>query len=320
MKHLQNPYLPVAVLLLLLGFLGYKTFFDSRYSKIEKDILTLNYQQNIGLKNEYTELADRAWRGAKGHIKETYGLGKSDATKKLNAHLEKQSERLKNIYKETHEKYFEKPRVSLRELETIVVEGKEVETAKFPPKVQSSEIVTAFEVYIKKASALDSALANRYEGFVFEEGMTNAELEDFYFDTDEYLRAFHYSRFEAQLATMYYEDTKLLSRQYLLYPLDLKATDIKVMPYVHYDTKKKDNHYYISTMSVVPFDRETTRLVFPENVETKFDENGFIIIPKEFRTGMQKFAVRMKTMDNRDTIFTLKQDFGYLNNYYKDEK
>lgn len=318
MKHLQNPYLPVAILLLLLGFFGYQTFFDSRYSETEKDILGYNYHQNRELRDEYQELAGKAWRSAERHI-ESNGIDENDTTRKIHTRFKKQRDELDKIYRNVHEQYFEKPRVELIEIVTVSYEGKEVEMPKFPPKVPSSNIVTAFEEYIKKVSVIDSVLSKRYKNFVFEDGMTNEELEDFYFDTDDYLRAFHYSRFEAQLATMYYEDSKMLSQKYLLYPLDLKIEDIKVVPYVHYE-KGKYKPYYISTMSVIPFDKETTRLIDPANIETKFDENGFIIIPKEFRKGIQKFAVKVPTfLEGGDTILTIKQDFDYLNKYYKDE-
>lgn len=318
MKYLQNPYLPTAILLLLLAFLGYKTFFDSRYSKTEKEIFGYNYHQNIGLKQEYEYLASNALGSAKKNIDETYGTKENDYVKKIYARFNKQRDELQKIYQETHNNYFEEPRFKLVE-EKVKSNPKYTEertVVEFP----NLKVVTAFNEYVKKVSALDSSLSKHYKDFVFEEGMTNEELDDFYFDTDDYLRAFHYSRFEAQLATLYYEDAKLLSRKYFLFPLDLKAEDIKVVPYVHYE-KGKDKPYYITTMSVVPFDKENTRIVYPENVETKFDENGFIIVPKEFRKGIQLFSVKIPTLlKGRDTIFSIKQDFDYLNTYYKDEE
>lgn len=317
MKYLQNPYLPTAILLLLLAFLGYKTFFDERYTQTEKEIFGYNYHQNIGLKEEYTGLAARAWHSVGRHFEE-HGVEENDYIKKVDARFKKQRDKLQKIYQETHNTYFEEPRFELvkEKVKSNPKYTEERTVVEFP----NLKVVTAFNEYVQKVSALDSSLSKRYQGFVFEEGMTNEELDDFYFDTDDYLRAFHYSRFEAQLATMYYEDAKLLSRKYFLFPLALKAEDIKVVPYVHYK-KGKDKPYYITTMSVVPFDKENTRLVYPENVETKFDENGFIIVPKEFRKGEQLFGVKIPTLlKGGDTTLIIKQDFDYLNTYYKDEE
>ncbi|WP_375559363.1 hypothetical protein ACE193_16705 [Bernardetia sp. OM2101] len=317
MKYLKNPYLPTTILLLLLTFFGYKTFFDERYTQTEKEIFGYNYHQNIGLKQEYEYLASNALGSAKKSIDETYGTKENNDVKKIHARFKKQRDELQKIYQETHNTYFEEPRFELvkEKVKSNPKYTEERTVVEFP----NLKVVTAFNEYVQKVSALDSSLSKRYQDFVFEEGMSNEELDDFYFDTDDYLRAFHYSRFEAQLATMYYEDAKLLSRKYFLFPLALKAEDIKVVPYVHYQ-KGKDKPYYVTTMSVVPFDKENTRLVYPENVETKFDENGFIIVPKEFRKGMQKFQVQIPTLLQSDTSFVIVQDFNYLNTYYKDEK
>lgn len=316
MKYLQNPYLPTVILLLLFAFFGYKTFFDSRYSETEKEIFGYNYYQNIGLKQEYTELAEKTGNSARRHFEEQ-GSEENKEVKEIHTRFQEQRNELRKIYQEIHNNYFEEPRVKL--VEEKVKSNPNYTEERTVIEFPNLKVVTAFNEYVQKVSALDSSLAKRYQDFVFEEGMTNKELDDLYFNTDDYLRAFHYSRFEAELATLYYEDTKLLSRKYFLLPLDLKIEDIKVVPYVHYKTGK-DKPYYVSTMSIVPFDKENTRLVYPENIETKFDENGFIIIPKEFRKGIQKFEVRLPTLFQSDTSFVIVQDFDYLNTYYKYEK
>ncbi len=317
MKYLQNLYFPTAILLLLLTFFGYKTFFDSQYSETEKEIFGYNYNQNIGLKQEYTELAARAWSSVGRHFEES-GVEENNDVKKIHTRFKKQRDELQKIYQEIHNTYFEEPRFELvkEKVKSNPKYTEERTVVEFP----NLKVVTAFNEYVKKVSALDSSLLKRYQDFVFEEGMNNEKLDNFYFDTDDYLRAFHYSRFEAQLATLYYEDAKLLSRKYFLFPLDLKAEDIKVVPYVHYQ-KGKEKPYYVTTMSVIPFDKQNTRIVYPENIETKFDENGFIIVPKEFRKGIQLFSVKIPTLlKGGDTIFSIKQDFDYLNKYYKDEE
>lgn len=308
MKHLKSPYFPLFILLIILSAFGYRSFFDADYTQTEKEIFALNYHQNLGLRQEYANLAQRTQKNAQGKFREEGGE-QNDCAREMYKSLEIKMNNLSKIYEGIHLNYFEKTKVELKEEE-------------FPPKLSNPKVVTAINEYVQKVSKLDSSLANNYKDFVFEEGMTDKELDDFYFDTDDYLRAFHYSRFEVELSKMYYEDIKQLSQNYFLYPLPMKIEDAKVVPYVWYDRSSNldKGKYTIKTMSVFSFDKLKSRLVYPKNIETEFDENGFIIIPKEFQKGVQLFQVKIPILCDRDTTLGIKIDFDYRDTYYKNEK
>ncbi|WP_375559733.1 hypothetical protein ACE193_18670 [Bernardetia sp. OM2101] len=304
MKYLKNPLFPLFILSVILSVFGYNYFFYD-YTEIEKSVFSHNYQQNIDLKYEYINLAERTKKEAENKFLEE-GRKENEFSEKTYKSLKTKMDSLGKIYSDIHLNYFEKPRLELRE-ETLP-NTKEV-IPKFPPKVPNIKIVSVFNEYIKKVSELDSSLASSYKNFVFEEGMTDEQLHDFYFDADDYLRAFHYSRFEAQLANMYYEDSKQLTQSYFLYPLDLKIEDAKVVPYIEHHSNL--GKYSIAAMSVFPFNKQKSTLIYSENIETKFDENGFIIFPKEFQKGMQQFGVRIPLLNGNDTTLTMKIDFDY---------
>ena len=305
MKYLKNPLFPLIALAIILSIFGYNYFFDD-YTEIERSVFSHNYGQNIGLKYEYINLAQRIQGEARSKFLESGGEENEYSTKTYKS-LQTKMDSLSKIYESIHLNYFENPRIELRE-EEIEPNTKEV-LPKFPPKVPNLKIASIFQEYIKKVSELDSSLASSYKNFVFEEGMTEEQLYDFYFDDDDYLRAFHFSRFEAQLANMYYEDSKQLTQSYFLYPLDLKIEDAKVVPYIDYHSNL--GKYSIAATTVFPFNKQKSTLIYSENIETKFDENGFIIFPKEFQKGIQQFGVRIPLLNGNDTTLTMKIDFDY---------
>ena len=282
MKHLKSPYFPLFILLIILSAFGYRSFFDADYTQTEKEIFALNYHQNLGLRQEYANLAQKTQKNAQGKFREEGGE-QNDCAREMYKSLEIKMNNLSKIYEGIHLNYFEKTKVELKEEE-------------FPPKLSNPKVVTAINEYVQKVSKLDSSLANNYKDFV--------------------------SRFEVELSKMYYEDIKQLSQNYFLYPLPMKIEDAKVVPYVWYDRSSNldKGKYTIKTMSVFSFDKLKSRLVYPKNIETEFDENGFIIIPKEFQKGVQLFQVKIPILCDRDTTLGIKIDFDYRDTYYKNEK
>lgn len=304
MKHLKNPLFPLFILSIILLTFGYNYFLND-YTEIERNIFSHNYGQNIALKYGYVNLAQMTQGKVRGRFLDA---GEEDEySKNTYTSLQTKMDSLSKIYEHISINCFEKPRLELRE-EEIEQDTKRM-IPKFPPKYPNLKIVSIFQEYIRKVSELDSSLASSYANFVFEEGMTNEQLNDFYFDANDYLRAFHYSRFEAQLATMYYEDSKQLAQEYFLYPLDLKMENLKVIPYVEHHSNL--GKYSIATTAVFSFDEQKSTLVYPKNIETKFDKNGFIIFPKEFQKGIQQFGVTIPSTTGYDTTLIMKMNFDY---------
>ncbi|AFM05203.1 hypothetical protein Fleli_2850 [Bernardetia litoralis DSM 6794] len=190
-------------------------------------------------------------------------------------------------------------------------------------KIEELQLTTAFQNYVEKASKIDSTIAKNYQNFVFEKGRTDSEIIDFYFDTDSYLQAFHYSRFEVQLAQMYYEDVKTLIDKFSLSPYTLNIEDAQIIPIIF--PKRKDDkftdEYRIETLTCFPFEKKKAKIVFPENIKTTFDENGFIIIPKELRKGKDtRFDILVQLACGKDTILNINLNSESRKKYFANEK
>jgi hypothetical protein len=302
MKHLQKPILPLLILILILSAFGYREFVED-YTKTEKEILKYSYEQNQTIKNDFLyRIKDKKRRSFEEFENESICL-KDDFDKKT-AGLEK-------IYLETLKNYF----VSDEKIKEFNQNSKENYSPKIP-NIETLQLSTAFQNYVEKISKVDSTLAENYQNFVFEKGKTD-------FDADFYLQAFHYSRFEVQLAQMYYEDVKTLIDKFTLSPYNLKIEDAKIIPYIIPERKNNEftGEYRIETVTCFPFDKQKAKLVFPENIETTFDENGFIIIPKEFRKGEQaRFGVRIPMACGKDTVLSIKMGFDHRKKYFDNEK
>lgn len=301
MKYLKKPHLPIFILSILLSAFGYSEFIKEKYTKQEKMILINGYEQNKGLRNIHLSLVSRVERNAKDNLLEQ---GNESCAKEKYSNFEKKIDKLKEICIEILENHFDNKTKN--------------EEENLPVKINNPKVVTAFYHYIDKVSKLDTIFAKKYKDFVFENGMNDEQINDFYFDTDDYLRAFHFARFEAQFAKMYYEDAKLLLRQNFVAPYGLKIEEAKDIPFVMpaRNKKAKKNEYNISSITAFPFDK-SARLTYPEGITTSFDENGFIIIPKEYRTGRQKFQVKFPVGCDKDTIFSIDIDFEGIENFYK---
>ncbi|AFM03534.1 hypothetical protein Fleli_1096 [Bernardetia litoralis DSM 6794] len=306
MKYLKKPHLPIFILFVLLSAFGYNEFIKEKYTKQEKMILIHGYEQNIGLKNIHLDLVYRLEQDAERNLLEQ---GSDSCAKENYSNFKHKIEKLEQIRIRTFDSCFNnKTTININDGNEDI----------FVPKINTPKIATAFYDYVDRVSKLDTMFARKYKDFVFEEGMNDEQINDFYFDTDDYLRAFHFARFEAQLSKMYYEDTKLLLRQNFVAPYGLKIEEAKDIPFImpERNKKAKKNEYNISSITAFPFDK-SARLIYPEGVTTSFDENGFIIIPKEYRTGRQKFQVKFPVGCDRDTIFNIDIDFEGIEKFYK---
>lgn len=311
MKYLQKPIFPLVVLILILSAFGYREFLED-YTKTEKEILKYSYEQNQIIKNEFLDRIKDKKKGAYQEFQyERLAVClKEDFNKKMNS--------LEKAYSQTATKYF----VSEEKIKEFNQNSKENYSPKIP-NTEKLQLKTAFQNYVEKASKVDSAFAKNYQNFVFEKGKTDTQINDFYFDTDSYLQAFHYSRFEAQLAQLYYEDVKILLDKFALSPYNLDINDAKIIPILIPSLKndKPTGEYHIEIVTCFPFDKQKAKIVFPENVETTFDENGFISIPKELRKGnLTRFGIRVPLACGKDTILNITMDFEYRKKYFNDEK
>lgn len=304
MKYLKKPHLPIFILFILLSSFVYNEFIKEKYTKAEKMILVKGYEKNIHLKNSYLHLAYRLEEDRKDNLASQQG---DKCAVENYSKLELKLGKLREICFETLKICFDNK---------ITDEANEKDYS--PLKINNPKVVTAFYDYIDKVSKLDTIFAKKYHDFVFENGMNDQQISDFYFDTDDYLRAFHYSRFEAQFTKMYYEDAKLLTQENYYAPFGLKIEEAKVIPYLipSRDENAKENEYSIFEFVCFPFNK-TARIVYPENITTKFDKNGFIVIPKKYRKGKQEFKIKFPISCDRDTIMSAQIDFEGLENFYK---
>ncbi len=311
MKHLQKPFFPLIILILILSAFGYREFVED-YTKTEKEILKYSYEQNKNLKNDFLSRIEKNKRETHEY---SQAILTSICSKK---ELDKKMDGLEKAYSETTKRYF----VSEEKIKESNQNSKENYSPKIP-NINELQLSTAFQNYVEKVSKIDSAIAKSYQNFVFEKGKTDAQINDFYFDTDSYLQSFHYSRFEIQLAQMYYEDVKVLLDKFVLAPYNLDINDAKTVPYIVPERKdgKFTDKYRIETVNCFPFDKEKTKIVFPKNVKTTFDENGFIIIPKELRKGDNaRFSILVPLACGKDTVLSVVMDFEYPKKYFNDEK
>ena len=311
MKLIQKPIFPLFILTLIVSAYGYREFIKE-YNDTEKQILKYSYEQNQGIKNEFLDRIAKSRRTLQDEIEERL------TSICLKEEFDNKIQKLETVYTETLKNYF----VSETEIQSFNQNTKEKNLVKIP-NTEKLKFQTAFQSYAKRVSKIDSAIAQTYQNFEFEKGRTDKEINDFYFDTDEYLQAFHYSRFEIQLAQMYYDDVKILIDKFALAPFNLDIKDAKVIPYI-IPTKKDGkftDEYRIETVTCFPFDREQTKVVFPKDMKTVFDENGFIVIPQEYRTGdSTRFDVQFPIDCGRDTTISTFIYFEIYKEHFTNEK
>ncbi|WP_291725436.1 hypothetical protein [Bernardetia sp.] len=311
MKLLQKPILPLFILILIASAFVYRDFIKD-YNDTEKQILKYSYEQNQGIKQEFLRRVEQNKRRLEDEIE-----GRM-ITICLNEEFDGKIKQLNEVYAQTVKNYF----VS----KDKILEFNKNSDYKYLnkiPKLKELQLQTAFQYYIKEVSKVDSTIAQTYQDFVFEKGRSDQEIYDFYFDTDKYLQAFHYSRFEIELAQMYYDDVKVLVDKFSLAPFNLDIKDAKVVPFIIPTIKdeKFTDEYSIETITCFPFDRQNTKVVYPKGMETVFDENGFIVIPKEYRKdSLARFEVQFPIDCGRDTTLGIVIDFKTYNEYFNDEK
>ena len=310
MQHLQKTIFPFIILILILSAFGYREF-SNRYTETEKEILKYNYEQNQTIKKEFLERIKDKKRRADEDFK-AQGF-----TTCLKEEFDKKINSLEKVYLETVKNYF----VNEQKMKEFNQNSEKNYSPKIP-NIEDLRLKTAFQNYVKNASKIDSIIAQNYQNFVFEKNRTNSEINDFYFDTDSYLQTFHYSRFEVQLAQMYYEDVKTLIDNFTLAPYNIDMEDARIIPFIipSFKDKKPTGEYRIETVTCFPFEKQKAKLVFPENIKTTYDENGFIVIPKELRKGNNaRFGVRMPLACGKDTVLSVTIDFTGHEKYFKNE-
>ena len=154
-------------------------------------------------------------------------------------------------------------------------------------------LIPIFKRYIKEAKNINKILKKRYENFDLENNLNNSQLNQLYFARSELESKYHLARFKAQLLEMYYDDIKFLEKETLANPVEGILSNYIVKPQIfergNSDFFKGKNILHL--LLLVPFDTTKAKIIFPKNVETHFDEKGFLIIPPFLRNSCKKLIV-----------------------------
>jgi hypothetical protein len=177
-------------------------------------------------------------------------------------------------------------------------------------KQKNISLIPIFEKYIKEAQNVNPILKKRYENFDLENNLTDSELNQIYFSRNELESNYHLARFKAQLLEMYYDDIKFLEQETIISKTETILSNYIIKPYIFSSGSYtygayKDNNVLDLTL-LVPFDTTKAKIIFPKNVETRFDEKGFLIIPPSLRNSGKKLIVG--GICGTDSIFYIKED------------
>ncbi|WP_375560396.1 hypothetical protein ACE193_22275 [Bernardetia sp. OM2101] len=258
--YLLNPILPAFCLLITFCWIGYDNFLKEKYTNKEKKVWDSATNKIKSLGNTYLENTDRSMRDLKYQSSYEYCLNQ-DKIPPINSEL------IKYLRELVNENLVQNDFSNLKEIPIRFV----------------------FDSYIKKASELDTALAKKYENFVFEKGLSDKEINLNYFSYDSMQTKYHLARFEMQLAEMYSDDMKLLANIYFLNELKEKLSNPVIVPYI---TNQKGRRVVVYT--VYPFDTEHTKIESPKGLETRFDDKGYLIIPPSLRGKKIDMDIRIK--------------------------
>ncbi|WP_375559965.1 hypothetical protein ACE193_19940 [Bernardetia sp. OM2101] len=269
-----NPILPALCLLIAFAWVGYDSFFREKYSEEEKiyfgaaigEIESLYYKY----RNDTDKMMNISWGFDYEYcLRGTYiKFGRRGEAGKLGDFVSKLV--AENFY-----------------------------GIDFSEEINISHI---FEAYIEEAKKLDILLAEKYENFELENGLSDKELNQVYFSHDSVQSMYHLARFKMQLAKMYHDDIKLLLKYRIENVIKERTSKPHIAPYI----VDKTGEVYMHV--TLPFDTLHTKIAFPKGVPTQFDENGHLIIPSSLRNSTAEIGVRINCSTS-DTTYHYKEEY-----------
>ena len=285
-KRLLNPINPIfPAFLLLVAFLwfGYSDFVKEKYTEDEKLIFEEGIKFTNGLSDSYHSQTIKEAREPYGDYE--YGFCIDEAFSEL--------------------------RRTSRQLDKLVTKIIEDDFNKidFSKKTDIS-LIPIFEKYIKEAQNINVLLEKRYENFDLENNLNNSQLNQLYFSRNKLESKYHLARFKVQLMEMYYDDIKFLEKETLANPVEGILSNYIVKPQI-FDGNKNKNDFFkgkniLHLLLLVPFDTTKAKIIFPKNVEIRFDEKGFLIIPPSLRNSGKKLIIG--GICGVDSSFYIKED------------
>lgn len=259
-----NPILPAICLLIAFSWVGYDSFFREKYTEEEKNFFGSAIGGIETLSHAYLNDTDKMLRNMSWDFEYEYCLRGSyikiaGGGRKLGDFVSKLIE--ENFY-----------------------------GIDFSEEIHISHV---FESYIKEAKKLDVLLAEKYENFELENGLSDKEINQVYFSHDSIQSMYHLARFKMQLAKMYHDDIKLLIK----HRIEDITTNLYITPYI---VDKTGEIYIHPTFS---FDTLHTKIVSPKGIETQFDKKGHLIIPQSLRNKNTEIGVRINCSISDTTYY-----------------
>ncbi|WP_291725938.1 hypothetical protein [Bernardetia sp.] len=283
MLHPLRPFLPASLLLATLLWFGYSHFLKEKYTENEKMI----FEEGIRLTKELSYQYYEEFTVDEGIIYEGDYI-REFAMRKAYSELYTIDRKLDSL----------KQTLIVNELDNI----KFLENTEIP-------ITSIFEKYVTEAQEIAPLLKERYTNFELEDGLDNSQLNQLYFSRDSLESKYHLARFQTQLTKMYADDIQLIRQKTITNKIEAilsnYVTTIHLSENRNYNSPDgRNNALYLTTL--FPFDTIITKIIEPRNLETQFDEKGFLIIPPSLRKQNTKLVI--KIISETDSVsFTYKR-------------
>lgn len=262
-----NPILPAICLLIAFSWVGYDSFFREKYTEEEKNFFGSAIGGIETLSHAYLNDTDKMLR-IRWDFEYEYCLRGSYIK------IAGGGRKLGNFVSELIEENFY--------------------GIDFSEEIHISHV---FESYIKEAKKLDVLLAEKYENFELENGLSDKEINQVYFSHDSIQSMYHLARFKMQLAKMYHDDIELLINQKIKNVILEKIKKSSTIPYI----VDKTGEIFIHT--TYPFDIVYTKIILPKGLETKFNKKGHLIIPQSLRNKNAEIGVRINCSTSDTTYY-----------------
>ncbi len=265
-----NPILPAFLLLIAFLWFGYSDFVKEKYTENEKMI----FKEGIKFTDELSESYRKEFKKHESDFYDEDYLPEF-ALQKSYLELYETDRKLDNLTRNVIENNFDK--------------------IDFSKKADIS-IISIFEKYIKEAKNINLLLRKRYENFDLEDGLNNSQLNQLYFSRDSLESKYHLARFKTQLIKMRADDIKFIRQETITNKVKTILSNYTIQPHIaegknNYSTPDSKNILFLTLF--VPFDTANTRIVVPKNVETRFDEKGFLIIPLSLRDNNEELVIEV---------------------------
>lgn len=242
-----NPIFPALCLLIAFAWVGYDSFFGQKYTEEEKNYFGSAIRSMEALSYNYQDDAEEL-------LEIDWYFGREYCIEEVYYDTQKKAKQLGYINSNLTVENFDK--------------------VDFTKEISVRSI---FESYIKKAKKLDSFLAEKYDNFELENGLSDKQIYLKYFSYDSLQSKYHLARFKVEFARMYYEDVELLLNQRIKGAVEERINNPVAVPYIVNGTGEIYLNYCYN------FDISHTKIISPKNLETNFNENGHLIIPRSIR-------------------------------------